>query len=204
MLVSLPACLCMWRFPNAFFFLFRSPLPQDFDFKLDELGATQISFEELGQLCDVALPLLHGPYGEDGQLQNLLEQQGIVAIGSSSPACNVAFDKYLCGARLKAARIPSVESRLVGKGDDVPKKVAGIFRQYGLDEENGEVVAKPATGICMRNGTRARKNRRRRMGVALCLAPLFFFLALRIQNSNKNKNVQARVIFRCVSLLYRT
>ena len=38
---------------------------------------------ELGEV-DVVLPLLHGPYGEDGTLQGLLELAGVAYVGSGS------------------------------------------------------------------------------------------------------------------------
>ena len=37
--------------------------------------------DELGEV-DVVLPLLHGPYGEDGTLQGLLELAGVPYVGS--------------------------------------------------------------------------------------------------------------------------
>ena len=42
---------------------------------------------------DVVLPLLHGPYGEDGTLQGLLELAGLPYVGSGVLASAVGQDK---------------------------------------------------------------------------------------------------------------
>ena len=44
---------------------------------------------------DIAFILLHGTYGEDGQVQQYLEQQGICYTGSRAEASRRAFDKTL-------------------------------------------------------------------------------------------------------------
>lgn len=42
---------------------------------------------------DIAFPLLHGPFGEDGTIQGLLEIADIPYVGSGVLACAVAMDK---------------------------------------------------------------------------------------------------------------
>jgi D-alanine-D-alanine ligase len=42
---------------------------------------------------DVALPILHGKGGEDGQIQSLLEQAGIPFLGSGTEASKLCMDK---------------------------------------------------------------------------------------------------------------
>ena len=44
---------------------------------------------------DVVLPLLHGPYGEDGTVQGLLELAGVPYVGSGVLASAVAMDKAM-------------------------------------------------------------------------------------------------------------
>lgn len=43
---------------------------------------------------DVVLPLLHGPYGEDGTLQGLLEMAGVRYVGAGVLASAVGMDKH--------------------------------------------------------------------------------------------------------------
>ena len=43
---------------------------------------------------DVVFPLLHGPYGEDGTVQGLLELAGVPYVGSGVFASAAAMDKH--------------------------------------------------------------------------------------------------------------
>ena len=61
--------------------------------------------QELGGV-DVVLPLLHGPYGEDGTLQGLLELAGVGYVGSGVFASAAAMDKGHMKALLSAAGLP--------------------------------------------------------------------------------------------------
>src|SRR4051812_21079394 len=60
---------------------------------------------ELGEV-DVVLPLLHGPYGEDGTIQGLLELAGVTYVGSGVFASAAAIDKGHMKALLVAAGLP--------------------------------------------------------------------------------------------------
>lgn len=42
---------------------------------------------------DVFFPALHGEFGEDGRLQQILEDKSLLYTGSGSTACKLAFDK---------------------------------------------------------------------------------------------------------------
>src|SRR5215471_11432838 len=44
---------------------------------------------------DVAFITIHGTFGEDGQVQKLLEDQGVAYTGDGVEASRVAFDKVL-------------------------------------------------------------------------------------------------------------
>jgi D-alanine-D-alanine ligase len=61
-----------------------------------------------GQLgsVDVVFPLLHGPYGEDGTLQGLLELAGIPYVGSGVLASAAAMDKEYMKILLAARGLP--------------------------------------------------------------------------------------------------
>jgi D-alanine-D-alanine ligase len=52
---------------------------------------------------DVAFPVLHGPWGEDGTVQGLLETIGVPYVGSGVLASAVAMDKGFMKAALAAA-----------------------------------------------------------------------------------------------------
>ncbi|MFC1563900.1 D-alanine--D-alanine ligase family protein [candidate division KSB1 bacterium] len=59
---------------------------------------------------DVALPLLHGHYGEDGTIQGLFEMAGIPYVGAGVAASAVGMDKILMKNILIANRVPVVKS----------------------------------------------------------------------------------------------
>jgi D-alanine-D-alanine ligase len=60
---------------------------------------------ELGAV-DVVFPLLHGPYGEDGTIQGLLELAGVPYVGSGVFASAAGMDKGHMKAMLQAAGLP--------------------------------------------------------------------------------------------------
>jgi D-alanine-D-alanine ligase len=60
---------------------------------------------ELGEV-DVVLPLLHGPYGEDGTIQGLLELAGVPYVGSGVFASAAAMDKGHMKTLLQGAGLP--------------------------------------------------------------------------------------------------
>src|SRR5688572_32180812 len=47
----------------------------------------------LSQRADVVFPVLHGTWGEDGQLQAILEQRRIPFVGSGAAASKLGMDK---------------------------------------------------------------------------------------------------------------
>lgn len=55
---------------------------------------------------DIALPLLHGPYGEDGTIQGLFEISDLPYVGCGVNASAVCMDKELTKTIVQAAGIP--------------------------------------------------------------------------------------------------
>ena len=64
---------------------------------------------------DVALPVLHGRFGEDGTLQGLLELARVPYVGSGVLASALAMDKARCQRVLDASGIPTVPTAVVGR-----------------------------------------------------------------------------------------
>ncbi|MCF2533876.1 D-alanine--D-alanine ligase family protein [Yinghuangia soli] len=59
---------------------------------------------------DVVFPALHGAYGEDGAVRDVLELLGIPYVGSRPDACRLAFDKPMAKAALRAAGVRTPDS----------------------------------------------------------------------------------------------
>lgn len=55
--------------------------------------------------CDVVFPALHGPYGEDGTVQGLLEILGVPYVGSGVLGSALTMDKERCKSVLRDAGI---------------------------------------------------------------------------------------------------
>lgn len=66
---------------------------------------------------DVVMPILHGPYGEDGTVQGLLELIGVPYVGSGVGASYFGMDKILTKKLLRAEGLPVVEYMQVKKKD---------------------------------------------------------------------------------------
>ena len=66
--------------------------------------------------CDVAFPVLHGPFGEDGTVQGLLEVLDVPYAGPSVLAAAVAMDKLVCKRLLAFHGLPQVDFCQAGVG----------------------------------------------------------------------------------------
>jgi D-alanine-D-alanine ligase len=71
-------------------------------------GLYVLDGEETDRLLpvDLAFPVLHGPFGEDGTVQGLLELAGIPYVGAGVAGSAVGMDKILMKAVLRQAGIP--------------------------------------------------------------------------------------------------
>jgi len=68
------------------------------------------ALEVLGQV-DVVFPLIHGPYGEDGTLQGLLEMADVPYVGAGVAASAIGLDKALMKALFAQAGLPVPDYR---------------------------------------------------------------------------------------------
>jgi D-alanine-D-alanine ligase len=88
-----------------------------------------VTLEPAGGLlgADVAFPALHGPYGEDGTVQGLLELLDIPYVGAGVQASALCMDKVVFKELLGQARIPQVQYAAVPRGGDPePAKRLGL------------------------------------------------------------------------------
>ncbi len=67
---------------------------------------------------DVVLPLLHGPYGEDGTVQGLLELAGLPYVGSGVTGSAVGMDKIVMKRAFDACGIPIARYATFRDGHD--------------------------------------------------------------------------------------
>ncbi|MFK4089122.1 D-alanine--D-alanine ligase family protein [Kribbella sp. NPDC020789] len=90
----------------------------------------------LGEV-DVVFPLLHGPWGEDGTIQGLLEMTDIRYVGSGVLASAVGMDKHFMKVVLQAAGL-AITPYVVVRGAQVDRAA--------VDKLGYPVFVKPARG----------------------------------------------------------
>jgi D-alanine-D-alanine ligase len=78
---------------------------------------TRSAPEALGQV-DVVLPILHGPFGEDGTVQGLLELAGVPYVGAGVTASALCMDKDLFKSVCRDKGIPVTRSLTLRDGDE--------------------------------------------------------------------------------------
>jgi D-alanine-D-alanine ligase len=71
----------------------------------------------LGEI-DVVLPILHGPFGEDGTVQGLLELARVPYVGAGVAASALCMDKDLFKAVLRDRGIPVARNLTLRAGDE--------------------------------------------------------------------------------------
>ncbi|KND51875.1 MAG: D-alanine-D-alanine ligase [Parcubacteria bacterium C7867-001] len=79
---------------------------------------------------DVVVLGLHGEYGEDGEVQKLLERYGIPYTGSDSFSSYLAMHKFLAKERVTERGILSARSQLIEPSADIAAIVAEINRTF--------------------------------------------------------------------------
>jgi D-alanine-D-alanine ligase len=108
-----------------------------------------IEFEPAGGLlgCDAAFPVLHGPGGEDGSVQGLLEVLGVPYAGSDVEASAICMDKLVFKDLLAHHGIPQVDycrageegwrELVAGFGQPVWVKPARLGSSVGIAPASG-------------------------------------------------------------------
>ena len=66
---------------------------------------------------DVVFPALHGTFGEDGAVQEIMEQRGIKYCGSGPTASRLAMDKMESKWRFLQAGIPVADGGIINRSD---------------------------------------------------------------------------------------
>lgn len=88
----------------------------------------QSNVPEVLQKVDVAFPVLHGPWGEDGTIQGLLELAGVPYVGSGVFASAAAMDKAHLKAMMQSAGLPIGPYEVVSNAQWLNEKDASLAR----------------------------------------------------------------------------
>jgi D-alanine-D-alanine ligase len=95
--------------------------------------------ELLGGSIDVVFPALHGPLGEDGSIQGMLEVAGVPYVGSGVAASACAMDKVIAKQLFRAAGLP------LAKEVVVERATASNATQRVREQLPGRIAIKPAS-----------------------------------------------------------
>lgn len=79
----------------------------------------------------VIFPLIHGPLGEDGTLQGLVEMMGLPYVGSGVLACAVAMDKPTAKKIFAQAGIPQVRHEVLREDQITQANLISIAHTLG-------------------------------------------------------------------------
>src|ERR1700733_6110701 len=88
-----------------------------------EVFASDVSPDDLSGLdhgADVIFPVLHGSFGESGELQEILEQRKLPFVGSGSKASRLGMDKVATKEAWQKAGLPTPAWKVVTTIDAAP------------------------------------------------------------------------------------
>jgi len=80
----------------------------------------------------IVFPLLHGPMGEDGTVQGLLEVAGVPYVGAGVLASSLCMDKGAARDVLATAGLPQPRWRCLREDELTDEALAGIVEELGL------------------------------------------------------------------------
>ena len=114
--------------------------------------------ETLGAV-DVVIPVLHGPFGEDGTVQGLLELAGVPYVGAGVAASALCMDKDLFKAVLRDRGIPVARNVTLRLGDELENpfgypvfvKPARLGSSVGITKAHDEAELVEAVALARRH-----------------------------------------------------
>jgi len=127
----------------------------DFKFMLNSHGnsISEAAFLNFLKANDLTFPVMHGKYGEDGELQKFLEDNRIPFVASSSASCKNMYNKQSAEVNILNANAMVTIPKLFLNGEsNLENEIQTFFRQNSFNE----VILKPAEGgssIGVKKGT---------------------------------------------------
>jgi D-alanine-D-alanine ligase len=114
--------------------------------------------ERLG-VVDVVLPILHGPFGEDGTVQGLLDLADVPYVGAGVAASALAMDKDLFKKVMRDSGIPVARHHTIRLGDPVDNpfgypvfvKPARLGSSVGISKVHDEAELVAAVALARRH-----------------------------------------------------
>ncbi len=108
---------------------------------------------------DVVLPILHGPFGEDGTVQGMLELANVAYVGAGVAASALCMDKDLFKKVLRDSGVPVARNLTLRAGDKVSNpfgypvfvKPARLGSSVGISKAHGAGELEDAVQLAFRH-----------------------------------------------------
>ena len=91
--------------------------PKNWLNETEDYNINELFLDKDSRGIDVVFPVLHGPFGEDGTIQGLLEMADIPYVGTGVLSSALAMDKVVAKMMLKSVNIPQAEFAVVFRSD---------------------------------------------------------------------------------------
>jgi D-alanine-D-alanine ligase len=118
----------------------RVHLPESAATREFRVTASDGTVQSLGEV-DVAFPILHGPFGEDGTIQGAFELIGLPYVGNGVLSSALGMDKHFTKTVLEGAGVVVAPWVTVSRADLAANRDLWLRRMHGLDLP---VFVKPA------------------------------------------------------------
>jgi D-alanine-D-alanine ligase len=96
---------------------------------------------------DLAFNTIHGTFGEDGQLQEILEQRGVAYTGDGVEASRTAFDKILSKEKFRQHNVATPEWEVIEAGQRPTIAVPLVVKPARQGSTVGVVIVKDAAEL---------------------------------------------------------
>src|SRR5215217_6675338 len=117
-----------------------------------EVYGSDVSPSDLSGLdkpTDVIFPVLHGEFGESGELQEILEQRKLPFVGSGSMASRIGIDKVDTKRVWEKEGLPTPTYEIVTREDKQPKKISApaVVKAFGSGSSIDVFVCKTQDAV---------------------------------------------------------
>ena len=135
------------------------PGPEDSTAQLPVPGTSNDVAAVLGGV-EVVLPILHGPFGEDGRLQGLLEMADVAYVGADHAASAICMDKDIFKAVMRDQGVPVTRNITLRDGAHAPAspfgypvfvKPARLGSSVGITKAHDEAELATAVELAFRH-----------------------------------------------------
>jgi D-alanine-D-alanine ligase len=102
---------------------------------------------DLPEAITLAFNVVHGTFGEDGQLQEILEKRGVAYTGEGVEGSRLAFDKIQTKKKFAAHNIPTAPFEIVSSGGRPAMEIPYVVKAPREGSSVGVYIVKTAEDV---------------------------------------------------------